>query len=268
MWHTFRPTYFNDEGDYHENSKIQEQTFVEKNIPQDSEVDEFFDLITEQKIQVVVLLEKICWEDSEVLERLRYYWEPLPRGPKIDKKYKFIKSKTEFRKNYELISVSIESENVLYNFKVFRYQLISEDVPTSVKSFVNFLEEARIANCPSNNRTPTIAPIIVHSDGGAGLAGLISVIEIGMDFFWFNKNTINIRELIANNVRVMLSMKDIKKKQIEFCHKVLDMYAKKLGITFDEYYALFFTFPLSSSLYTHSSSVYTYWSHTHRHLCG
>lgn len=246
MWHTYRPTYFSHDGDYYKNCDVQKQTFIEKKIPDYGEADEFFDLIVEKNIRVVVLLEKICWEDPNVCERSRYYWEPSSREAKNGKKYKFIKSKVEYRNGYNLISVRIDSRKVLHDFKVFRYQLISEDVPSSIRSFINFLTEARNANCPIDNRT--IAPIVVHSDGGVALADLIVVIEIGMDSMWFSSDTKNIQEF-------MPSMKQLEQKQIEFCQMVFAMYAKKLGITFDKYYSLFFTLPLSSSLYT-------YWSHT------
>lgn len=236
MWHTYRQTYFSSEADEHKNRQSQKQTFIEEKIPDYGEVDEFFDRIVEQKVRVVVLLEKICLEEPNVSERYKYYWQPSSDDAEDKKKYKIIMKKAENRGNYKFISLMIEwyeSGKMVHNFDVFNYTLVSEDVPSRVETFTDFLNDVRIANCPIYIPTHPLAPIVIHSDGGVGLAGLISVIEIGMDMIQFCGDPRNIQKVIADNVQSAPSMMHINQEQMVFCVKVFDMYASKVGMKLD-----------------------------------
>jgi protein tyrosine phosphatase len=217
---TFRPTKLNYNSAFYQNGFMEKQKFIIVNTPKCGKEDAFFDLIIQQRVRVVVMLGKMLPSDNMTINR---YWKEFL--PCVKSKYT-----TELHYfldggNYMRVTVQLKSAEVRHTFNVLHYNIWkNEGVPFSAKDFSNFVIETRFANRLVYGSTLARHPIIVHCDGGVGLAAMYCAIEIGMDQGLYTHGKVN---AICCIKKLLPQLCNVNEKQIKFIQLLFRNYVNK-----------------------------------------
>lgn len=156
--------------DFHDDKK-----YIITQGPLQKTTDDFWRMIDEQNINVIVMLTPLV---QEGMEKCYQYWPP----DSVPRQYGDIKvhlSKKELKPDFTVTTMEMNKNEHQREVVLFRYMSWPEnDVPENPKSFVNFLLEAKKANQDRGDST-----YVVLCSNGVGMSAVFAAVANGIESF-------------------------------------------------------------------------------------